>query len=187
MLCPRRCAASDRSAQRSCVGRWPVGIGGSPNARKERNHQITARLVRAHKLIVTEELAVKNMTATARGTPKTPGMNVKQKAGLNRAILDATPGQILSMLATKAQEAGCELIVLNTRKEKPSQTCPACLNVQKKALEERQHRCGCGFHATRDQAAALAMLVAGLSLSGREPAWAGVSQPETVHQSSEAA
>jgi hypothetical protein len=32
-------------------------------------------------------------------------MNVKQKAGLNRAILAATPGQILSMLATKAERS----------------------------------------------------------------------------------
>jgi len=28
------------------------------------------------------------------------------------------------MLSTKAEEAGCELIVLNTRREKPSRTCP---------------------------------------------------------------
>jgi len=33
-------------------------------------------------------------------------------------------------------------------------------------------RCGCGFVATRDQAAALSMLADGLSLLGREPAWA---------------
>jgi hypothetical protein len=30
--------------------------------------------------------------------------------GLNRAILDATPGSFLTRLSTKAQEAGCELI-----------------------------------------------------------------------------
>jgi putative transposase len=155
--------------------------------RKDRNHQITARLVARHKLIVTEELAVANMTASAKGTVEEPGKNVAQKAGLNRTILDATPGSFMSMLSTKAEEAGCEVIVLNTCKVKPSQTCPACRAVRKKALEERQHRCGCGFHATRDQAAALAMLVAGLRLAGREPAWAGESQPETVRQSCGAA
>jgi putative transposase len=157
------------------------------NRRKDRNHQITARLVRAHKLIVTEELIVTNMTASAKGTLEEPGKNVKQKAGLNRAILDATPGSFLNMLACKAEEAGCELIVLNTRKEKPSQTCPSCRLVRKKALDEREHQCGCGFTATRDQASALAMLVAGLRLSGREPAWARESVPETLHQSRVAA
>ena len=30
------------------------------NRRKDRNHQLTARIVRAHKLIVTEELAPSN-------------------------------------------------------------------------------------------------------------------------------
>jgi hypothetical protein len=50
------------------------------------------------------------------GTAEKPGRNVKAKAGLNRAILDATPGSFLNRLSTKAQEAGCELIVLNTRR-----------------------------------------------------------------------
>jgi putative transposase len=62
------------------------------NRRKDRNHQITARLVRAHKLIATEEQALSNMTASAKGTAQKPGGNGKAKAGLNRAILDATPG-----------------------------------------------------------------------------------------------
>src|SRR5262245_10987669 len=119
--------------------------------------QVAARLVRAHKLIVTEDLAPSNMTASAKGTAEQPGKNVKAKAGLNRAILDATPGAFLNMLSTKAEEAGCELIVLNTRREKPSQTCPCCGTVRKKALAERAHQCGCGFAATRDQAALLAL------------------------------
>jgi putative transposase len=157
------------------------------NRRKDRNHQISARLVRAHKLIVTEELAVTNMTASAKGTIEKPGKNVAQKAGLNRAMLDATPGSFLNMLATKAEEAGCELVILNARKERPSQTCPSCRTVRRKALSEREHRCGCGFIATRDQAAALAMLAAWLRLSGREPTWARASGPETVHQSRSAA
>ena len=140
--------------------------------RKERNHQIAARLVREHKLIVTERLAVPNMTASARGTVSEPGRNVRAKAGLNRSILDATPGSFVGILAYKAEEAGCELIVLDTRKEKPSQRCPMCGTMRKKPLSEREHRCGCGFAATRDQAAALTMLAAGLRLKGREPSWA---------------
>lgn len=150
------------------------------NRRKDRNHQISAHLVRDHKLIVTEQLTVTNMTASARGTVETPGNRVAQKAGLNRAILDATPGGFLNMLTYKAEEAGTWVESLNTKKHKPSQTCPCCQRVRKKALSERHHRCDCGFKATRDQAAALAMLGAGLRLSGREPAWARASGPETV-------
>jgi hypothetical protein len=43
------------------------------------------------------------MTASAKGTTAKPGKKVKQMAGLNRAILDATPGSFLSMLCTKAE------------------------------------------------------------------------------------
>ena len=156
------------------------------NRRKDRNHQITSRLVCDHVLIVTEELAIKNMTASAKGTVEKPGKNVAQKAGLNRAILDATPGGFLNMLSYKAEEAGTTVEMLNTRKHKPSQTCPCCHRVRKKTLGERMHRCECGFKATRDQASALAMLAQGLRQSGREPAWARASGPETVHQNCEA-
>ena len=148
------------------------------NRRKDRTHRITAGLARDHRLIVTERLAVKNMSASAKGTVEKPGRRVRQKAGLNRAILDTAPGSFLSVLAYKAEEAGCELIVLETREHRPSQTCPCCGVVRKKALSEREHICGdCGFRATRDQAAALAMLAAGLRLRGREPA--RVATPET--------
>lgn len=157
------------------------------NRRKNRNHQVTARLVRDHKLIVTEHLAIENMTATARGTAEKPGKNVKQKAGLNRAILDATPGDFLSLLHSKAEEAGCQMIVLETRKYKPSQTCPLSDAVVKKPLRQRTHTLPDGRVIGRDQAAALSMLVAGLRLLGREPAWARQSAPETTTHSRESA
>jgi putative transposase len=155
--------------------------------RKNRNHQITARLVRDHKLIVTEELAIANMTASARGTIEEPGSNVAQKAGLNRAILDATPGSFLQMLRYKAEEAGSELVFINTRKHKPSQTDPISGKVCKKPLSQRTHTLPDGRVIGRDEAAALSMLVVGLRLSGREPSWTCTSASETVHQSRRAA
>jgi putative transposase len=157
------------------------------NRRKNRNHQITARLVRDHKLIVTERLAVRNMTATARGTAEKPGKSVKQKAGLNRAILDATPGGFLSTLGYKAEEAGSKVIILETRKHKPSQTDPVSGEVRKKPLSQRVHTLPDGQVIGRDQAAALSMLAAGLRLLGREPAWAQQPAPETILHSREAA
>lgn len=157
------------------------------NRRKNRNHQVAARLVRDHKLIVTERLAIENMTATARGTAEKPGRMVKQKAGLNRAILDATPGDFLSLLATKAEEAGCQLILLDPRKHKPSQTDPVSREVRKKMLRQRTHTLPDGRVIGRDQAAALSMLAAGLRLLGREPAWTRVSGPETTTHSRDAA
>ena len=157
------------------------------NRRKDRNHQITARLVRDHKLIVTEELTIKNMTATAKGSIEEPGRKVKQKSGLNRAILDATPGSLLQMLGYKAEEAGSELIFINTRKHKPSQTDPINGAVKKKPLSQRHHVLPDGRIIGRAQAAALSMLVVGLRLAGREPSWTRETASETIHQSRSAA
>jgi putative transposase len=144
------------------------------NRRKNRVHQVTAKLVREHKLIFSEDLTIGNMTASAKGTIENPGknMNIKQKAGLNRGILDTAPGSFLNFLCTKAEEAGCRVIMLDTRRHRPSQTCPCCADVRKKGLSERTDRYACGFAATRDQAAALSMLTDGLKLLGRAPAWA---------------
>lgn len=142
------------------------------NRRKNLLHQTTARLVRDHALIVTEQLTVSNMTTSAKGTVEKPGKCVKQKAGLNRAILDTAPGSFYSMLQTKAEEAAfCELIILNTRQHKPSQTDPVSGEIRKKALSERTHTLPDGRVIGRDHAAALVMLGAGLRLKGREPSW----------------
>ena len=49
------------------------------NRRKDRNHQTTARLVRDHAVIITEELSIATMTACAKGTAQQPGQNVAQR------------------------------------------------------------------------------------------------------------
>ena len=108
------------------------------------------------------------MTASAKGTAEKPANKVKQKAGLNRAILDTAPGSFINNLLVKAEEAGrCQVMLLNTRKHRPSKTSPECRAVRTKELDEREHHCGCGFAATRDQASALSMLVDGLRLGNR--------------------
>ena len=140
------------------------------NQRKDRAHKTSAWLVREHGLIATESLIISNMTRSASGTSEEPGTNVAQKSGLNREILDTAPGSLLSMTKYKAEEAGVLLHVINSRKHKPSQSCPACGCVKKKKLSERQHICeDCGFEATRDQASALFNLV----IANRElgPEW----------------
>ena len=102
------------------------------------------------------------MTASARGTAEEPGRNVAQKAGLNRSILDTAPAAFLNMLRYKAEEAGSEFLEAETRRLKPSQRCPDCGKVRKKALSLRQHDCKCGCHLGRDEAAALVLLRWGL-------------------------
>jgi putative transposase len=144
--------------------------------RKDFLHKLTARLAAAHPLIATEELAVKNMTASARGTADEPGRNVAQKAGLNRAILDTAPATFLNRLRYKAEEAGSEFLEAQTRRLKPSQRCPDCDAVRAKTLGLRIHHCPCGCHLGRDEAAALVLLRWGLS----ERDTRARGRPETV-------
>ena len=133
--------------------------------RKDFLHKITAQLAGRFRLIATEELAVKAMTASARGTLEVPGSRVAQKAGLNRSILDTAPATFLNMLRTKAEEAGSEFLEAETRRLKPSQRCPDCNVVRKKERGLRIHDCPCGCTLGRDEAAALVLLRWGLKES----------------------
>mgnify|MGYP002738457298 CR=1 FL=1 len=136
--------------------------------RKDYLHKISARLAR-HRLIVTEELSVRNMTRSARGTVEEPGRKVAQKAGLNRSILDTAPPALLTMIGYKAVEAGAEFLYAPTRRLKPSQRCPSCGNICKKTLAERIHDCSCGCRMGRDEAAARVLLNWGMEEVASRP------------------
>jgi putative transposase len=105
-------------------------------------------LVGTYAAICTEQLNIIGMTATGGAS----------KTGLNKAILDTSPGFFLHTLRTKAAEAACWYEELNTRKHKPSQTCHACGKREKKRLAERRHECSCGASCSRDENSALVCL-----------------------------
>lgn len=78
-------------------------------------HKETAKLVEVAALIATEKLTVKNITRSAKGTAEKHGKMVKQKAGLNREILNAAPTMTLNLLSYKAEEAGSEFVEVPTK------------------------------------------------------------------------
>ena len=143
------------------------------NRRHDFLHQQSAALVATLAVLATEKLQVANMTRSAKGTVEAPGKNVRQKAGLNRNILDTAPAAFLQMLRYKAEEAGVEFVEANTRQIKPSQTCHLCGRQRKKSLAERHHRCECGVCCSRDENAARVLLEFGLRAAGREPTMCG--------------
>ncbi|MFE2689874.1 RNA-guided endonuclease InsQ/TnpB family protein [Streptomyces mirabilis] len=55
--------------------------------RKDWCEKTSTMLARTYDLVRFEKLNIKNMTRSAKGTVEQPGRNVRQKAGLNRAIL----------------------------------------------------------------------------------------------------
>ena len=62
------------------------------------------------------------------------------------------------MLSTKAEEAACEFVLIDSRIAKPTQRCHKCGTLVPKRLSDRMHRCGCGVSMDRDENAARTML-----------------------------
>ena len=136
--------------------------------RREFIHQLSCAMVFLYGLIGAEDLQIKNMTRSARGTREKPGRNVRQKAGLNRSILDAAFGELLRQLAYKAEEAGGRLV--QVAPNGTSQRCSECGTLVPKMLAVRVHECpACGLVLDRDVNAARNILSLALSKAGREP------------------
>ena len=126
-------------------------------------HRITSRLVKTHPVIVIEDLKLRNMTASAKGTIENPGANVAQKAGLNRSILEQSLGLMTQQLRCKAEWAGSQLIEVNPAYT--SMTCSQCGNRNADRAEEyRVFRCEkCHMEMDRDHNAAINILNKGLA------------------------
>lgn len=119
-------------------------------------HQVSKRLSTGYTLIGLEDLAVAGMTASAAGTVEAPGRRVRQKAGLNRSILDAAFSTLRRQLEYKASWYGSQVQIID-RFFASSQTCSACgARVKTKlGLHVRVFECAaCGVRIDRDVNAA---------------------------------
>jgi putative transposase len=124
------------------------------NQRQNWVHQVAAEIVSGNSFVATEKLEVKNMTSKAK-----KGKRKKQKAGLNKSILDVGFGMLRSTIKYKVEQIGGVFVEVPTKKVKPSQTCPKCGHRHKKTLDIRVHNCAvCGYQQDRDIAAAEVML-----------------------------
>jgi len=56
--------------------------------REDYLHKASTAISKNHAIICMEDLQIKDMTESAKGTVENPGSNVKAKPGLNKAILD---------------------------------------------------------------------------------------------------
>jgi putative transposase len=96
------------------------------NKRENKLHNITSQLTNKDNIsvIVLEDLKICNMTKRAKNT------NVKQKSGLNKAILNIGFFSLYTKLNYKAKEKGISLVKVNPRNT--SSTCSCCGNVNKR-------------------------------------------------------
>ncbi|HEY9796280.1 MAG TPA: transposase [Leptolyngbyaceae cyanobacterium] len=120
------------------------------NQRQNWVHQIAAQIAACNSLVATEKLEVKKMTRIAK-----KGKRRKQKAGLNKSILDVGFGMLKAAIKYKVEEGDGQFIEVPTKKVKPSQTCPKCGHQHPKTLDERIHQCTeCDYQQDRDIASA---------------------------------
>jgi putative transposase len=148
------------------------------NRRKDALHKLSRRLVNENDLIVHEDLKIKNMCRSARGTLENPGTKVACKSGLNDAIMDAGWARLISMLNYKAADAGRKIIAVNPRHT--SQRCSACGHVARENRDKQKFACvSCGFTEHADINAARNILRAGLAHGG---SGARLANAELVNQ-----
>ena len=99
------------------------------NCRHDFLHQLSTETSKNHAVIGIENLQVRNMSRSARGTVEEPGHNVAAKSGLNKAILDQGWGTFRRMLEYKQLWRGGEVIAVPPRYT--SQECPKCHHICK--------------------------------------------------------
>jgi putative transposase len=127
----------EQQAERACIAQLRAR---EADIRKDWCEQTSTNLARRFDVIRFEDLRIKNMTRSARGTVEQPGRNVAQKAGLNRAILaqgwgllvqrteDKAPGRIEKVKAayTSQRCSDCGWIDKNSRNSQARFLCINC-------------------------------------------------------------
>jgi putative transposase len=139
--------------------------------RKDWVEKTTTDLARRFDVIRVEDLDIRKMTRSARGTVEQPGTRVAQKRGLNRAIGRSGWGQLVTRLQHKACGRVERVPAAYT-----SQRCSACGHVapgnrKSQAVFECQAcnagRCNADVNAARNIAAGRAVTARGDLADGR--------------------
>ena len=152
-LLQRRLARARRGSNRRCQVKIAIARlrAREQDRRKDWAEKTSTNLARRFDLIRVEDLRITSMTRSARGTTAQPGRNVRQKAGLNRAILANGWGLLVRRLDDKAPGRVEKISPAFT-----SQRCSACGHVAADSRESQAlFRCiACGYTGNADVNAA---------------------------------
>ena len=132
------------------------------NQRKDFLHKHSTELCKNHAAIVVENLKVRNMSRSAKGTAEEPGKQVAAKSGLNKSILDQGWSMFVNQLEYKLAWQRGTLIKVDPKNT--SRCCPACGYT---STDNRKTQAGfecvdCGFVENADVVGALNVLARGL-------------------------
>ena len=131
-------------------------------------------LVARYGVVALEDLDLKNMVRSARGTKENPGTNVAAKQALNRKLSDAALGRIRHWVCVKAEEAGRRTWAVNPANT--SRTCSACGHCASwnRRSRDRFHCVACGYAQHADINAAENIAARGQAC---EAAWQDAGSP----------
>ena len=131
------------------------------HARKDYLHKITTTISQNHALVCIEDLQVRNMSRSSKGNSEEHGKMVKQKSGLNRAILDQGWGEFRRQLGYKMTWRGG--ILLAVPPHNTSRTCPCCSHVSKdnRKTQAKFECVKCGYENHADLVGAINILERG--------------------------
>lgn len=105
--------------------------------RKDFHFKTANTLLKKYDVIAHEDLNIKGLS----------------RSRLSKSVHDAGWGNFLSILASKAENAG--LLVIPVKASGTTQECSNCGRTVRKKLHERWHKCECGCSLDRDHNAAI--------------------------------
>ena len=137
-------------------------------------HRVSRGIADRYAKVYLEDLNIKGMTKSAKGTTESPGKNVKQKTGLNRSINASAWGKLEQCLSYKAE-------VVKVPAAYTSQTCNACgwVHADNRKTQADFKCLACGHRANADVNAALNILASGNGAAARGGRDAGKALSDT--------
>jgi putative transposase len=136
-------------------------------------HKLSTGLADAHPVIAIEDLRVAAMTASAAGTIVAPGKAVRQKVGLNRAILDQGWAEFRHQLEYKCTARGDAVVPVKPAYTSQSCSRCGCVDAGNRKAQAIFACLACSHSENADTNAAQNILAAGLAVWAERPAACG--------------
>ncbi len=153
------------------------------NARRDYLHKCSTTISKNHAMVCIEDLQVRNMSKSAKGSVEQPGTQVRAKSGLNKSILDQGWFEFRRQLDYKLAWSGGHLIAVPPRNT--SRTCPCCghVSADNRRTQEQFACVECGFEENADVVGAINVLRAGHARLACEVSGAVMSPAAGTHRS----
>ena len=132
--------------------------------RKDFIEKFTTQLATRFKTITIEDLKLKHMTKSAKGTIENPGKNVKVKSDLNRELLRLGFGTFKQRLIDKQKVRQHFVVLVNPKYT--SQICSNCGHKDKNSrISQSEFICAkCGYEINADYNASINILSRGIKV-----------------------